>query len=288
MSKGLEGIGLGLRHGMADATFAQAPAELRWLEVHPENYMWRGGRFETMLATARERFPLATHGLTMCFGSVQPFDHGYLRTLRDFLHDLRAPWHSDHLCFAGVDGMFAHDLLPLPHSRESIDVVVDRVRQAQDALGVPIALEHISYYAEAPGGQMGEMDHLLEILDRADARLLLDVNNVFVNSQNHDFDPRAWIDQVPMERVVQLHVAGHLIEADGTRIDTHGEAICEEVYDLLAYTLQRLGRPIGVLLERDGNFPDFAELVGEIQRLDGIYQQALSGAGECAAVEAHP
>jgi len=271
-----EGIGLGLRHALASELFAQTSSPVRWLELHPENYLDRGGRYESMLTQARARFPLLTHGLTMAFGSIAPFDPSYLRDLRGLLADLQVPWHSDHLCFAGVDGVFAHDLLPLPWSRESVDVAVDRVRQAQDALGVPIALEHISYYARAPGGEMSELAHLCEILERADAKLLLDVNNVFVNSQNHGFDPRAFIDGLPLARVVQLHVAGHLVRADGLRVDTHAEPVCEEVFALFEYTMTKLGRRLPVLLERDDNYPALGELLREVQRLEEIYERSLA------------
>jgi uncharacterized protein (UPF0276 family) len=227
------------------------------------------------LRDAHARFPLLTHGLTMGFGAIERVEASALRRLRGFLSELAAPWHSDHLCFASVDGVFAHDLLPLPWTRESVDVVVDRVREMQDALGIPVALEHISYYAEGPGSTLSELDHLCEILERADAKLLLDVNNVYVNSQNHGFDPDAFIAGLPLERVVQLHIAGHLVRPDGLRIDTHAEPICEEVFALFEATLKKLGRPLPVLLERDDNFPPLSELYAEIQRLDDIYARAL-------------
>lgn len=271
----LEGIGLGLRSPLADTLFAAPPAALRWLEIHPENYLERGGRYQTLLDSARARFPLLTHGLSMGFGSLTPFDADYLRRLRALCESLRVPWHSDHLCFSSVDGVYLHDLLPLPFDRESIAVCVDRVREAQDALGIPIAVEHISYYARPRGSVLPEVDHLSEILERADAKLLLDVNNVYVNAMNHGFDARAFIDGLPLSRVVQLHVAGHLVRADGFRIDTHAEPVCEEVFALFEYALGKLGRPLPVLLERDDNFPDFAELAAEIERLDAIYRRVL-------------
>lgn len=275
----IEGIGLGLRSPLAKQLFTaceQGELPLSWLEIHPENYLERGGHYETLLATARARFPLLTHGLSMGFGSVEPFDRGHLSSLRGLLSELRVPWHSDHLCFASVDGLYAHDLLPLPFHDESIEVCVDRIKQAQDALGVQIAVEHISYYATPAGSQMAEAEHLCEVLDRADARLLLDVNNVFVNAMNHGFDARQFIGQLPLDRVVQLHVAGHYVRDDGLRIDTHAEPVCEEVFSLFEHTMQRLGRPVPVLLERDDNFPDFAELAGELRRLDTIYRSALT------------
>jgi uncharacterized protein (UPF0276 family) len=269
----LEGIGLGLRSPLSKALFAAPPAGLRWLEIHPENYLARGGHYQTMLETARARFPLLTHGLSMGFGALTPFDAGYLRELRGLCEALRTPWHSDHLCFAGAEGIYAHDLLPLPFNRESLAVCADRVRQAQDALGIPIAVEHISYYALPPGSQLDEAEYLHELLERADAKLLLDVNNVYVNAMNHGFDAHAFIERLPLERVVQLHVAGHLVRPDGFRIDTHAEPICEEVFALFEHTLRKLGRPLPVLLERDDNFPDFTELAGEIERLDAIYRR---------------
>lgn len=283
----IDGIGLGLRHPIAQATLHEAPRALRWLEIHPENYLDRGGLYERMLSDARARFPLLTHGLTMSFGSVAPFSRAYLEKLRALLDELKAPWHSDHLCFSSVDGVYLHDLLPLPRHRESIEVCVARIREAQDALGRPIAVEHISYYVTPAGTEIDEVDHLAEILERADARLLLDVNNVYVNAMNMGFDPRGFIDRLPLERVVQLHVAGHLLRKDGVRIDTHAEPICDGVYELFAYTMQKLARPVPVLLERDDNFPPFSELVAEIERLDRIYQAALAGRAE-AATEVRP
>jgi uncharacterized protein (UPF0276 family) len=271
----LEGIGLGLRSPLAEALFADAPPALRWLEIHPENYLQRGGRYQSLLETARARFPLLTHGLSMGFGSLVPFDAQYLRGVRALCESLRVPWHSDHLCFSCVDGVYAHDLLPLPFDRESIAVCVDRVREARDALGVDIAIEHISYYVRPAGSILDEADHLTEILERADAKLLLDVNNVYVNAMNHGFDAYAFIDRLPLSRVVQVHVAGHLLRADGFRIDTHAEPVCEQVFALFEHTMKKLARPLPVLLERDDNFPDFAELVSEIERLDDIYQRAL-------------
>jgi uncharacterized protein (UPF0276 family) len=279
LSASIEGIGLGLRYKLAKETLAHAPAELRWLEIHPENYMQRGGRFLSVLEQARERFPLATHGLTMGFGALAPHERQYMDPLRAFLRDTKTPWHSDHLCFCGSDGVMLHDLLPLPFTREAVDTAVARVKEARDQLELPIAVENISYYAHPGTPEMDEVAFLLEVLEGADAKLLLDVNNVFVNSQNHGFDPRAYIDRIPVERVVQIHVAGHLIRPDGLIIDTHGEAVRDEVFDMLDYTLRRTG-PMPVLLERDQNFPDFALLAEEVKRLDAIYRAAVGAPGQ--------
>jgi uncharacterized protein len=272
-----QGIGLGLRLPIAAALFEEdAPSALRWLEIHPENYLARGGRYASLLAQARARYPVLTHGLTMGFGALTAFDGGYLTALRALLHELEVPWHSDHLCFARVDEVYLHDLLPLPMNEAAVAVAVERIGEAQDALGVPIAIEPVSYYATPPGSSLDEAEFVSEVLVRADAKLLLDVNNVYVNAMNHGFDARAMIDRLPLSRVVQLHVAGHHVRPDGLRIDTHAAPICQEVYDLLGYTLRKLARPIPVLLERDDEFPPFAELAREIERLDEIYQAALA------------
>ena len=269
----VEGIGIGFRQALAQQTLERDVPEIRWLEVHPENYVLRGGRFRHLLEQARERFPLVTHGLTMGFGAVEPAEDAYVKPLRAFLHDLGVSWHSEHLCFSGADGVMLHDLLPVPFTREGVQTAIARIREARDRLELPVALENISYYADAGPSDMPEVDFLLEVLEGADAKLLLDVNNVYVNSKNHGFDARQYIDRMPLQRVVQIHVAGHTVRDDALIIDTHGEAVREEVYELLEYTLQRAGR-VPVLLERDQNFPPFEELVAEVVRLDEIYRRA--------------
>jgi uncharacterized protein (UPF0276 family) len=269
----VEGIGIGLRYALARRTFECDVPEIRWLELHPENYVARGGRFRHVLEQARERWPLVTHGLSMGFGAVEPAEDAYVRPLRAFLHELRVPWHSEHLCFSGADGVMLHDLMPLPRTREGVRTAIARIRETRDRLELPIALENISWYTETGPSEMPEVEFLLEVLEGADAKLLLDVNNVFVNSKNHGFEARSYIDRMPAARVVQIHVAGHHVRSDQLIIDTHGEPVRDEVYELLEYTLRRVGR-VPVLLERDQNFPPFEELVAEVRRLDAIYRRA--------------
>jgi len=219
----------------------------------------------------------------MGFGALSPFDAAELRGLSKLVASLGCAFHSDHLCFASVDGIYLHDLLPLPHTEEAVAVAVARIGEMRAALGVPIAIEPISYYALPPGSEARDEPRFLRaILEEADARLLLDVNNVYVNARNHGFDPRAFIDALPLERVVQLHVAGHLVRADGQRIDTHAEPICDDVYALFSYTMRRLARPMPVLLERDDGFPPFAQLLEEVERLDALYRTALAPEGTSA------
>lgn len=267
------GIGLGFRVAMARDFLERLPDEVTFIEVHPENYVGRGGLYRTNLARALERYPALTHGLTLGFGSTERFDPDYLRALRDFLREVDSPWHSDHLCFGGSDGAYVHDLLPIPFTDESVRTATARLTEMRDALDRPVAFENLSYYVPLAADPLDEARFCMEVLDRADALLMLDVNNVFVNSRNFGFDPKAWIDLVPPERVVQMHVAGHLIHPDGLRIDTHGEPVPEGVYELLDYTLRRIG-PRPVLLERDNDIPPLDELLAEVRRLSELYRAA--------------
>ena len=271
----VDGVGIGLRQAIAEPLLAsvESPA-LRFVEVHPENYVQRGGRFRSMLERARCRWPVLTHGLSLGVGAVEPFERPYVQALKRFLAEIDAPWHSEHLCFSSPDGIMMHDLMPLPFRRDAVDVVVARIRELRDAIELPVAIENISYYAHPGPAEMGEADFLLEVLERADAKLLLDVNNVFVNCTNHGGDPKRFLDQMPVERVVQLHVAGHSRLDSGLIIDTHGEAVKSDVYALLEYALARTG-PRPVLLERDQGFPSWDELRAELEHIHAIYQRAM-------------
>ncbi len=273
MTPSISGIGLGLRSDLGEELLARRPDAVGWVEVHPENYIDRGGQYEDMLSRARNCWPVVTHGLTTCLGSVTPFDDAELLQLKGFLREIGVPWHSEHLCIGGSEGSFFHDLLPLPFTDEAVEIASQRIVELRDSLDVPIALENVSYYAPQSNYGLDEADFLIAVLERADAKLLLDVNNVYVNAKNFDFDPRVYLDRIPADRVVQLHVAGHFVRDDGLRIDTHGEAVPEEVYELLEYALERLG-PKPVLLERDNQIPPLDVLLEEIDRLTAILERA--------------
>jgi uncharacterized protein (UPF0276 family) len=272
----VHGIGLGLRWALTDDILERPPPELAWLEVAPENFMRRGGRFPAALSACAERRPIVTHGLTMSLGGIDPLDIGYLRTLASFARSVGTPWHSDHLCFGIVDGVALHDLLPLPFTQRSADYVAGRVVQAQDALGLPMAVENISYYASPRGGdpEMDEADFARLVVEKAGCSLLLDVNNVYVNSKNHGFDARQMIAKMPLEKVVQIHVAGHDDSDPELVVDTHAEPVKNDVYELLAFALETTG-PVPVLLERDDNFPSWGELCRELARLDAILRDSV-------------
>lgn len=282
-----EGVGIGLRWELEAELFRDRPSAVRWLEIHPENYIGRAGSFEAHLERAREAYPIVTHGLTLCLGSPTPFEPAYVSRLKALLKTLGSRWHSEHLCWGGVDGAFLHDLLPLPQTTAAAKMAAARIRELRDALEVDVALENVSTYGHPGARQLDEIDFVIEVLERADAKMLLDVNNVWVNANNHpahagteeermarrSIDAKAYVDRVPAERVVQLHVAGHFVRPDGLIIDTHAEPVADGVKELLAHTLARLG-PVPTLLERDGNYPPLAELVTELESLAAIHESA--------------
>jgi len=268
------GVGLGLRREIADEIF-KYHQHIDWLEINPENYMGTGGSASKRLKLAKAAFPLVSHGLNLSIGSSDVLNKQYLHDLKALLDFVEAPWWSDHLSFSSIDNNYLHDLFPLPLTQESIDHVVARVKTVKSFIGRPFLLENISYYLQVPGSQFKESAFISEIVERADCGLLLDVNNVYVNATNLNFDPYEYIDSLPLERVVQIHVAGHN-ENSGQIIDSHGEAVIEPVFDLLRYVLGKT-EVKGILLERDQNFPDFAEILLELKQIREIMEEAKSG-----------
>lgn len=275
MTKALKGVGLGFRIAIAEEIVEQLPDEIDFLEIHPENYMRRGGRFPHLLAKARERYPVGTHGLTMNLGSPDPFDEEYLGDLRRFLDDLEVSTHSDHLCFGGAGGVFLHDLLPLPFTDEAAGLVIRRIDEASSALRRPLAIENVSYYSPQHEDGLAEAEFIADVSKRSGARILLDVNNIYVNSQNFGFDPVEFLRRIPSESVVQYHIAGHELREGGLRIDTHGEPIVPAVFELLEEALRIVGiRPI--LLERDNNLPPLDTLLKELRILHETVERQSS------------
>jgi uncharacterized protein (UPF0276 family) len=280
----LTGVGLGLRWEFIDEALDEGDLESRvaFFEVSPENYMRRGGLYPDQLARLADRIPIVTHGLTMSLGGIDAFDDRYFRRLRAFVDRIapRVGWHSDHLCVTSHEGAVLHDLLPLPFDKATAKRVAARVREASDRLERAIAIENVSYYHE-PGQRPGgwrEEDLLAEVLEEANCLLLLDVNNLDVNAQNHGFDALAWLDRVPLERVVEVHVAGPERWRDTSLwVDTHGAPVRESVYMLLEHVVARTG-PVPVLLERDHQVPPLGELLGEVSRLRAAYERALASA----------
>ncbi|MCS6899421.1 MAG: DUF692 domain-containing protein [Myxococcales bacterium] len=270
------GIGLGLRWPFLEDLLDHPNPGLSFVEISPENYMRRGGYFPAALAHIGERFSVLTHGLSMSLGGTDPLDDGYFAELRRFLRQVGARAHSEHLCWSGTPHVRLHELLPLPFTREAVAHVVARTRQAQARLDVPLALENITYYAHPAPPEMTEADFLNEILAQSGAGLMLDVNNVYVNSRNHGFDPLEFLGQLPLERVVQLHVAGHHSwEDEDLLVDTHGAPAPDPVIALLAWVIERTG-PLPVVLERDQHIPPLDDLLDEVRTLQAAYDRALA------------
>ena len=254
------GIGIGLRTVHFGEILSGRPA-LDWFEVLSENFMDTGGRPLFVLEQVVERYPVALHGVSLSVGSTDALDRGYLQKLKTLAKRTRARWVSDHLCWTGVLGRNTHDLLPLPYDRATLRHVTRRVKQVQDALERPLVLENPSTYLEYARSSMTEWEFLSELCDATGCGLLLDVNNVYVSSYNHGFDARQYIDGIPADRVVQVHLAGHTNE--GTHIlDTHSGRAIPQVWKLYERLVARTG-PVSTLFEWDASIPPLATVVRE-------------------------
>jgi uncharacterized protein (UPF0276 family) len=267
------GFGLGLRPVHYPEIFDSGP-RIDWFEAISENYMVPGGRPIHALMRVRERWPVVLHGVSLSIGSTDPLDNAYLGRLKALADRIEPAWISDHLCWTGVGGINLHDLLPLPYTEEALDHVVGRVLQVQERLGRQILLENVSSYVTFTQSAVPEWEFLAEVARRADCLLLFDVNNVYVSAFNHEFDPLAYLDAVPGERVRQIHLAGH--ENNGTHIiDTHDHPVIDPVWSLYAEAIRRFG-PVATMIERDDRIPPLAELEGELDRARVVAAEALA------------
>lgn len=257
------GVGLGLRTVHYPAILNDRP-DVGWFEIISENYMQTAGRPHFILDQIAERYPMAMHGVSMSIGSVDPVSWDYLKELKALRDRIDAVWVSDHLCWTGVHGKNTHDLLPMPYTDESLRHVVEKVKTVQDFLEAPLLLENPSSYVEFTGSTMSEYDYLAQLAEEADCGLLLDVNNVYVASFNHGYDPMAYLDALPMDRVVQFHVAGHTNQ--GTHIvDTHIGPVIDPVWELFGEAYRRCGGA-SMMLEWDAEIPSFEETWAEAKR----------------------
>ena len=256
--------GLGLRRALLGPLRSAAPGDFDFLECAPENWLGVGGRLGDALTELSSKTPLICHGLSLSLGGTEALDETFLVRLRRFLDQHRVPIYSEHLSYCSDDGQL-YDLMPIPFTEEAVKNVSARIRQTQDILGRRIAVENVSYYA-APYQAMSEIDFLNAVLAEADCDLLLDVNNIYVNSINHGYDASAFLANVPGERISYIHIAGHYDEAPDLKVDTHGASVKDAVWALLDQAYQHYGvRP--TLLERDFNFPPFAQLLGELAQI---------------------
>jgi uncharacterized protein (UPF0276 family) len=255
------GLGVGLRSVHYQHILAERP-KVGWFEVLSDNYMHTRGRPLAFLDQIAERYPVALHGVGLSIGSSDELDLGYLAELRRLRDRVGAHWVSDHICWTGVNGRHGHDLYPVPFTEEALRHIARRVCQVQDYLEAPLVLENPSTYLEFKGSTLGEAEFIAALLEESDCGLLLDVNNVYVNAHNHGFDALGYLRQLPLERVVQLHIAGHS-QAQGYLSDTHSAPVADGVWELLA-EVWRLGARAPLLLEWDAEIPEFAELEREL------------------------
>jgi hypothetical protein len=269
----LTGFGLGLRTEHY-RDFTDHTPRVDWLEVISENYMVPGGKPLHYLDTIRRDHPMVMHGVSLSIGSSDALNLDYLRDLKALADRIQPAWISDHLCWTGVDHHNLHDLLPMPYTEEALKHLVRRVSRVQEFLGRRLLLENVSSYVAFAGDEMSEWEFIAELAKRADCELLLDVNNVYVSSRNHGFDPQRFIDAMPRERVRQIHLAGH--EDNGTHVvDTHNHPVCDAVWDLYGYTVRRLGA-VPTMIERDDNIPALDELLAELDVARRIQAEALT------------
>ena len=255
------GFGLGLRPEHYSAVLDSRPA-VDWFEIISENYLVDGGKPLHYLDRIREHYPMVMHGVSLSIGGSDPLDPDYLAGLKRLAARVEPAWVSDHLCWTGIDGRNLHDLLPLPYTEEAIAHVSDRVARVQDYLGRQILLENVSSYVTYTDSRVSEWEFLSAVAERADCWILLDVNNVYVSAHNHGFDPLAYLDGVPVERVQQIHLAGH--SRNGPLIiDTHDHPVPDPVWELYAEAVARLG-PVSTMIERDDDIPPLEVLLEEL------------------------
>ena len=267
------GFGLGLRPDYYEEILAQKP-DLDWFEILTENYLIPGGKPLYYLDKIREDYPIVMHGVSLSVGSTDPLDSGYLNQLSALIERVQPAWVSDHLCWTGVNGVNAHDLLPIPYTHEAINHIVSRLHQIQDFIGRPILIENVSSYLTYKQSEMSEWEFILEIIKQSGCYILLDVNNVYVSSVNHGFDPLNYIEAMPADRVAQIHLAGHSNHGSYI-IDTHDAPVIQPVWDLYAATIQHLGK-VSTMIERDDNMPPFEELLAEVNQARSIAESVLA------------
>jgi len=257
------GAGLGFRRELIETLKAGVPEAIRFFELAPENWAGMGGKSARDLRHFSERYPFVCHGLSLSLGGPAPLDEALLRRIKAFMTDHGMKLYTEHLTWCGDDGHL-YDLLPIPLTEKAVKWTVDRISRAQDILGMRIGIENASYYVAPPGAEMNESEFISAIVREADCLLHLDVNNIYVNSRNFDFDPLTFMDSLPLERTCYVHVAGHYVEPDGLLIDTHGAAVIDPVWSLLEAAYQRIGE-LPTCLERDFNIPDLGQLTTEVE-----------------------
>ncbi len=271
------GLGLGLRLPHYKDILETKP-DIGWFEIISENFMVESGKPLYFLDRFLERYPIVQHGVSLSIGSTDPLDFEYLKKLKKLMQRTKTPWFSDHLCWCKHSGHQMHDLLPLPYTEISADLVAEKARIVQDFIGIPFLLENVSSYVEFQSSQMEEWEFLTRVVERANCSILLDVNNIYVSSRNHGFNSMDYLNGIPPERVLQMHIAGHS-DMGKYVLDTHDHPVRDEVWELYDRALEIVG-DVSMMLERDDNIPPFKEVYEEVQKAkrykNAFHAQAVS------------
>lgn len=268
----IAGTGIGLRRQLVHDLQNQLPKSIDFLETAPENWMAHGGKFKTQFTNLREQYPIICHGLSLSIGSPAPLDEKFVLDLKKFLDQYAIPIYSEHLSYCSDQGHL-YDLLPIPFTEEAVEYVVARIKRVQEILERTIALENVSYYC-APGQQMSEIDFINSVMQKSGCNLLLDINNIYVNSINHKYDPIEFLNNLTPNEIAYIHIAGHYQEKPNLIIDTHGADIIDPVYDLLEIAYKKFGA-LPTLLERDFNIPPLNDLLTEVDQIHKIQRPFL-------------
>lgn len=261
------GAGLGLRRAFIGSLAGRIPSGVDFMEVAPENWIDVGGRYGRQFEELARQAPLVCHGLSLNLGGIAPLDEAFLHRVRQFLDTYDIRCYSEHLSYCGDEGHL-YDLMPIPFTEEAVQYVAARIRRVQDIVGRRMAIENVSYYA-APGQEMPEIEFINAVLKEADCDLLLDINNIYVNSINHRYDALEFLKALPGERIAYAHIAGHYHEAEDLRVDTHGADVIDPVWNLLQDAYRHFG-VFPTLLERDFNIPAVPELLKEVGRISAM------------------
>ena len=270
-NRSIYGAGLGLRRELIPALKTHVPSAIDFFEIAPENWIDLGGALGRDLRYFTERFPIVCHGLSLSLGGPAPLDELFLQRVKSFLDQHKIELFTEHLSYCSDDGHL-YDLLPIPFTQEAVKHVAARIRRTQDILQRRIAVENASYYVASPVAEMSELEFISAVLEEADCLLHLDVNNIYVNSVNHNYDPLAFLQALPGERIAYIHTAGHYQEAEDLIVDTHGADVVDPVWDLLEETYRTFG-VFPTLLERDFNIPPLQELVQEVEHIAQLQQR---------------
>lgn len=260
--------GIGFRKDFAEELLDSEVLKPSFIELAPENWIGMGGYWKKQLDKAAEKFPVTCHGLSLSIGSPDDLDVVFVKQIKKFLKQYNVRIYSEHLSYSKCDNAHLYDLLPIPFRKDAVDHIVQRIRQVQDILEMPLALENVSYYTPV-ASEMTEQEFISAIVNESGCNLLLDVNNIYVNAFNHKYDAKEFLHALPLDKVSYIHIAGHEQVSDTLIIDTHGQPVIDPVFDLFEYTVGLI-KPVPVLLERDFNIPRLEELQGELNRMDEI------------------